>query len=169
MAIHDIIWQNIKCDETLKFCKRFISIFALIALFFVLSVPSVDPVHQAFIQFLKSSSSFGNEFFSLSFVDTESKSLDYIVKEYMPALWVVMVNTFNLIIVYRLGIFRQQTEFVYFHSFIFRVICFYMHFNMIFMPMLGYGSNDSSWSLIAYLFAWRKTKSEFIFGTSCKP
>jgi len=34
--------------------------------------------------------------------------------------------------------------------------------------MLGYGSNESSWTLISYLFAWRKTRTEFIFGSSCR-
>lgn len=173
VAIHDIIWQNIKCDEEVKFFKRLFSVLVLIGLFFVLSLPSVDDRDQVFINFVKSNISFGNNFFSLSFFDSDSKALDYISKEYLPTLWVSMVNAFNMAIVYKLstilspGIFRKQTEFVYFHAFIFKVISFYMHFNMVFMPIVGYGSNDSSWSLIARLLAWKKVKTDFIFGTSC--
>lgn len=40
-----------------------------------------------------------------------------------------------------------------------------MHLNMLLLPMIGLGS-DSSWSLIAGFFSWRKVSRTFLFGNS---
>ena len=63
------------------------------------------------------------------------------------------------------GIFRQHTEFITYHKFIFMVLSFYMHLNMLLLPLIGYGS-DTSWSLMASFFSWKKVSYTFIFGTS---
>jgi hypothetical protein len=41
VAVHDVIWQNIKCSAEAKQLKRVASILILVALFFTLALPSV--------------------------------------------------------------------------------------------------------------------------------
>ena len=115
------------------------------------------------------------DFLSLQFLKSGSPTLsNYLIEEYVPGLWVTGINGLNLMIVDNLsrnllsGIFRQNTEFIAYHKFILRVISIYTHLNMLVLPLIGYGS-DSSWSLLAGLFSWRKAKTDFIYGNSCRP
>jgi hypothetical protein len=41
VATHDIIWQNIKIDPSMKAFKRILSYLVLLGLFFLLATPSV--------------------------------------------------------------------------------------------------------------------------------
>lgn len=99
IAIHDVVWQNIKCTTKRKVIKRIISFFILIALFFILATPSVDHIHQAFVYFLKSNISFVRDFLNLEFVGTAPSLINYLIVEYLPGIWIALVNSLNLLLI----------------------------------------------------------------------
>ena len=90
--------------------------------------------------------------------------MQYLIIEYIPGIWVSLVNALNLLIVDHLSTFRQNTQIISYQKFIFLVHSFYMSLNMLVLPLIGFGS-DSSWSLIEGFFTWRPVRSQFIFGT----
>lgn len=100
VAIHDVIWHNIKCRSDVKMIKRIASILILIGLFFVLATPSVFCFDQAFVYFLKSNVPYVRDFLNLQFLKSGNPTLaNYLIEEYLPGLWVNAVNGLNLMIV----------------------------------------------------------------------
>lgn len=99
VAIHDVVWQNIKCTTRKKVIKRVVSFFILILLFFILATPSVTCSHQAFVYFLKSNITFVRQFLNLEYVGTAPPFLSYLIVEYIPGIWISLVNSLNLLLV----------------------------------------------------------------------
>lgn len=63
-----------------------------------------------------------------------------------------------------LGTFRQHSEFITYHKFVFRIISFYTHMNMFLVPLLGLGYEDAT-DIIEGFFTWKKVRNEFVFGS----
>lgn len=100
VAVHDVIWHNIKGRSEVKMIKRIVSILILIGLFFILATPSVRNTHKAFVYFLKSNVPYLRDFLNLQFLVSGNPSLsNYLIEEYLPGLWITAVNGLNLMIV----------------------------------------------------------------------
>jgi hypothetical protein len=104
------------------------------------------------------------DFLNLEWIGNSSSFMQYLVVEYIPGIWLALINALNLLIVDHLSSFRQHTQIISYQKFIFLVHSCYMMLNMLVLPLIGYGS-DSSWSLIEGFITWRKVRSQFIFGT----
>lgn len=104
------------------------------------------------------------KFLSLEWIGNAPPVIEYLIVEYIPGIWVALVNALNLLIVDHLSTFRQHTQIISYQKFIFLVHSFYMSLNMLVLPLIGYGA-DSSWSLVEGFFTWRRVRNQFIFGT----
>jgi hypothetical protein len=104
------------------------------------------------------------KFLNLEWIGNAPPVMEYLIVEYIPGIWVALVNALNLLIVDHLSTFRQHTQIISYQKFIFLVHSFYMTLNMLVLPLIGYGS-DTSWSLVEGFFTWRRVRNQFIFGT----
>lgn len=54
---------------------------------------------QAFIYFLKSNLEFVKQFLNLEYIKNAPPFVDYLIVEYLPGIWISLVNSLNLLIV----------------------------------------------------------------------
>ena len=107
-------------------------------IYIIFCIPSVAFCNKIFVYNLKANVGFLDEILELKFLKSDHYIFQYLVQEYLPGLWNSLINLLTFLIIDKLSLFRNYTEYISKEKFIMRVSFFYLTLNIIFVPMFSY-------------------------------
>jgi hypothetical protein len=103
---------------------------------------------------------------NVEFIKTQNYYINLLIVEYLPGLWNSLVNALTFLLIDKLSLFRNYTEYVSKEKFILRVSFFYLTVNVILVPLATITGDKDLLTLAQEFTEWRPISRTFMLSNS---